>query len=70
MLFQVRVEGFDYVGVGNSTNKKDAQANCHKCNCINTHKCNCIASIIFESCCLQKKLIKINNVIWKSHRLQ
>jgi hypothetical protein len=28
MLFQVRVEGFDYVGVGNSTNKKDAQANC------------------------------------------
>jgi len=29
-LFQVRVEGFDYVGVGNSTNKKDAQANCAK----------------------------------------
>ena len=26
--FQVRVQGFDYVGVGNSTNKKDAQSNC------------------------------------------
>ncbi|XP_071152767.1 ATP-dependent RNA helicase A-like isoform X1 [Mytilus edulis] len=27
---EVRVEGFDYMGVGNSTNKKDAQANCAK----------------------------------------
>ncbi|XP_021354565.1 ATP-dependent RNA helicase A-like protein, partial [Mizuhopecten yessoensis] len=26
----VRVEGFDYIGVGNSTNKKDAQANSAK----------------------------------------
>ena len=24
----MRVEGFDYVGVGNSTSKKDAQTNC------------------------------------------
>ncbi|XP_069122246.1 ATP-dependent RNA helicase A protein-like [Argopecten irradians] len=27
---EVRVEGFDYIGVGNSTNKKDAQANSAK----------------------------------------
>jgi hypothetical protein len=27
IAFQLRVEGLDYVGVGNSTSKKDAQAN-------------------------------------------
>lgn len=26
-LCEVRVDGFNYVGVGNSTNKKDAQSN-------------------------------------------
>lgn len=26
-VFQVRIESYDYIGVGNSTNKKDAQAN-------------------------------------------
>ena len=26
-VFQVQIAGFDYLGVGNSTNKKDAQAN-------------------------------------------
>lgn len=29
-LCEIRVTGFDYVGVGNSTNKKDAQANAAK----------------------------------------
>uniref|UniRef100_T1JBZ2 RNA helicase n=1 Tax=Strigamia maritima TaxID=126957 RepID=T1JBZ2_STRMM len=29
-LCEVRVDGFDYVGVGNSTNKKDSQANAAK----------------------------------------
>lgn len=29
-LCEVRVEGFSYVGAGNSTNKKDAQANAAK----------------------------------------
>jgi len=27
VCFQVQIAGFDYLGVGNSTNKKDAQAN-------------------------------------------
>lgn len=26
-LFKVRIEGYNYIGMGNSTNKKDAQAN-------------------------------------------
>ena len=26
-IFQCRIESFDYVGMGNSTNKKDAQSN-------------------------------------------
>lgn len=29
-LCEIRVDGFDYVGVGNSSNKKDAQANAAK----------------------------------------
>lgn len=28
--FQVRADGFDYIAVGNSTNKKDAQTNAAK----------------------------------------
>lgn len=27
ITIKVRVEGFNYIGMGNSTNKKDAQAN-------------------------------------------
>lgn len=27
VLFKVRLEGYNYIGMGNSTNKKDAQSN-------------------------------------------
>ena len=33
LFIQVRVDGFDYVGCGNSTSKKDAQTNAAKDFC-------------------------------------